>query len=107
MIHSENMRKRDKKIPVEIGSMIDKIFKSLGLYSKYNGWKVIANWESIVGKKLAQKAIPKRYEDGILYVIVEDASWRQNLQMDIGKMLSNVHSVPYGNVIRKIRLIGS
>ena len=106
MFSMGNMRKRDKNQPVEIGSTIDKIFKSLGLSGNYNGWKVISNWENIVGEVLAKKTKPKRYEDGVLYVIVEDASWRQNLQMKIGDMLASVHSVPYGKVVKKIRLIG-
>ncbi|MEA1980080.1 MAG: DUF721 domain-containing protein [candidate division Zixibacteria bacterium] len=101
-----NMRKRDKNQPVEIGSMVDKIFKSLGLSGNYNGWRVISNWENIVGEVLAKKTKPKKYENGILYVIVEDASWRQNLQMNIGEILGRIHALPYGKVIKKIRLIG-
>ena len=42
---------------------------------------VFANWEKIVGSKVAEKAKPYRIDEDILYIKVEDPSWKFELQM--------------------------
>ncbi|MFA5509594.1 MAG: DUF721 domain-containing protein [Candidatus Cloacimonetes bacterium] len=47
---------------------------------RYRGYICLyQNWKDVVGELLAQKSYPLRFQDGILYVAVENNSWQQEL----------------------------
>ena len=95
------------KTPDNISGVIKKILKSFGLTKDYNGWMVISNWEEIVGEAIARVAKPELFQDGCLYVAVEDASWRQELAMKKEAILNKIHSYPYGDSVKDIHLVRS
>jgi predicted nucleic acid-binding Zn ribbon protein len=78
----------------------------LGLSKSYHGWQVVAQWSEKVGEQIAKRAKAIRFEDGVLYVSVEDASWRQNLAMEIDNILTAIHKYPFGRVVTHVRLTG-
>ena len=80
---------------------------SLGLSKSYNGWLVVTRWPEIVGEQIAKRSKAVRYDDGVLFVIVEDAAWRQNLSMEMDNIMAAIRSYPFGKVIKHVRLIGS
>ncbi len=100
------MVKRSSKYPVHMGGIVEKIIRSAGLTRKYYGWMVVNRWPEIAGEINAQRSIAKRYEDGILFVSVPDASWRNDLTMQHDSFLEKIHEMPFGKVIEKIRFIG-
>jgi predicted nucleic acid-binding Zn ribbon protein len=83
------------------------VIGSLGLGKSYNGWLVVTRWPEIVGEQVAKRARAVRFDDGVLFVVVEDAAWRQNLSMQTEDFLAAIHQYPFGNVVRQIRLIGT
>ena len=87
-----------------ISGILDKVIKSFGLSRNYNGWLVVSNWDKIVGKEIADHARAVKYEDGCLFVSVEDSAWRQQLSMSLESLLKKIHSLPYGNAVKQIRL---
>ena len=91
--------------PAEIGGIVDGIVASLGLNRQYYGWQMVARWPEIVGEHYARKSRAFRFADGVLYVAVADASWRQLLAMDSEKILQLIHGCPHGAVVREIRLV--
>ncbi len=92
------------KKPKEISGVLDRMMRGLGLSRQFDGWQVVANWPEIVGPAIAERAIAERYEDGTLYVSVEDDVWRQQLSMQIESILKDVYTRPYGKAVRQIRL---
>ncbi len=80
---------------------------SLGLSKSYNGWLVVTRWPEIVGDQIAKRAKAARFDDGVLFVVVEDAAWRQNLSMEIDNIMAAIRKYPFGKVVKQVRLIGS
>ena len=96
-----------KKQPKPVSGAIDAAIHSLGLGPTYNGWMVVQKWPELVGEQIARRANAFRYADGILYVAVVDAAWRQNLAMELEQITRHIRSYPYGRVIKEIRLVAS
>ena len=91
--------------PSPISGVIASVIKSLGLTGKYNGWQVVDQWPEIVGEHIANVSRAFRFDDGVLYVAVKDASWRQNLAMELEAILAKIRSYPYGRAVKHIRLV--
>jgi len=100
-----NQEKEPFKKPVIISGVIESVIKSLGLTRKYNGWLVVTRWPEIVGEHIARVSRAIRFENGTLYVAVPDASWRQNLAMEIDNILEKIRKYPYGRSVTQIRLV--
>jgi len=82
-----------------------RVISSLGLTRSYNGWQVVNRWPDIVGKEIASRAHAFRYEDGCIYVAVEQSAWRQELSMRQEELLEKIRSYPGGRTIKEIRLV--
>jgi predicted nucleic acid-binding Zn ribbon protein len=95
------------KSPDKFSGVLAKIMSSFGLTNRYNGWTVVSKWSEIVGDEIAQKAKAINFEDGCLFVAVEDDSWRQELSMRTDEILKKIKEYPFGRAIKKIRLIHS
>jgi predicted nucleic acid-binding Zn ribbon protein len=88
-----------------IGGTIDKVIRSLGIAKDYYGWLVVSRWPEIVGKDISRHAKAVRFQDGILFVAVPDAAWRQNLSMETQRIVDKIRSLPYGKSIERLRLV--
>lgn len=90
-----------------MANAIESAISAVGLTTSYNGWMVVQKWPELVGESIAKQAKAFRYGDGILFVAVKDASWRQNLAMETETILANIRSYPFGRSIKHIRLVAS
>lgn len=88
-----------------IGGVIEALMGSLGLKKRYHGWLVVNRWPEIVGEQIARRTQAIRFEDGILYVAVPDASWRQELAMQTENILREIQNLPYGQAVKQLRLV--
>jgi hypothetical protein len=89
---------------VRVGSLVDKVLSDMGLSKTLAGWKIVVAWPEIVGDHLARYSSAVRYEDGVLLVSVPDAARRQELSLQVDKMiLEKIHDTPGGKVIKRIR----
>ena len=79
---------------------------SLGLSKSYNGWLVVTRWPEIVGEQIAKRAKAVRFDDGVLFVVVEDAAWRQNLSLEMDNIMAAIRSYPFGKAVKQVRLMG-
>lgn len=91
--------------PAPISGVVTRVMASLGLSRGYCGWQVVSRWPEIVGQHYARKSRAIRFQDGVLYVAVEDASWRQMLAMDTEKILTIIRGFPHGRVVKELRLV--
>ena len=90
--------------PQILSPVIESVIGNLGLKKRYSGWQIVNQWPQIVGDKIAQAAQAQRYEDGILFVKVKDAAWRQELSMQTDSILESIHKSPHGKFVKQIRL---
>ena len=104
-MNTGNRSARNSTAPQPISSLIDKVLGKLGLSMQYRGWRVVAEWPQIVGTQIATRSQAIRYSDGVLYVAVKDAVWRQELAMQTGEFLEKIHEYPFGRAVKQIRLV--
>jgi predicted nucleic acid-binding Zn ribbon protein len=89
---------------LRLSPVIDAVIGNLGMKKRYNGWQIVNQWPAIVGDKIAAATKADRFEDGILFVKVKDAAWRQELSMQIDSLLDAIHKKPHGRYVKQIRL---
>ena len=90
-----------------LGSVIDSVIDSVGLTQQYNGSQVITRWAEIVGAQIASHARAVKFDGGVLFVVVEDSAWRQNLSMELENLRAQIRTYPFGQVVKEIRLIAN
>lgn len=99
-------RKRPGFIPPgPIEGVVDRLVKALGISRSYNGWQAVTQWDQIVGENIANVSKAIRFEDGVLYVAVEEATWRQEISMRKDEILNEIRLKSWGKAVRQIRLI--
>jgi hypothetical protein len=91
--------------PQPISGLIDKVMGNLGLSQSYRGWQVVALWPEIVGEHYAARSRAIRFSEGVLFVAVEDAAWRQELSMQVDEVMKKIHKYPFGRAVSRIRLV--
>ncbi|MDX9758150.1 MAG: DUF721 domain-containing protein [Bacteroidota bacterium] len=75
-----------------------------GLESGIREQRIISDWESIVGIAIARQSIPQRLRNGILWVAVRDAAWRQELSLMRRELVAKINAAVDGDVVKEIRL---
>lgn len=93
--------------PVKIDGIMEGIFRSLGLTRRYHGWLVVHSWPEIVGEFLAKRTHAFRWDDGQLFVSVEDPVLRQELLGNQNDIMEKIKSLPQGHVVKELRFVGS
>ena len=68
---------------------------------------VVERWPEIVGNSIAKQSKAVHYGDGVLTVAVADAAWRQEISMNVDSYVKEINKLPYGKMVRQIRLVGS
>jgi predicted nucleic acid-binding Zn ribbon protein len=51
------------------------------------------NWPDIVGEFLASKSVPDRFEKGVLWVIVENSVWAQELRLQEELIMDRLNDI--------------
>jgi predicted nucleic acid-binding Zn ribbon protein len=95
------MIRRSSK-PEQIGKILTKNLKNLGIERRLKEENIVLNWSRLVGERIASKANPLRVRDSILFVSVENASWRNELFFMKRKIIEELNRSVKGNVIRDI-----
>jgi len=67
------------KTPQAIGSIIEAMLSERGYLNPCKEYDVVRRWPDLVGEKLAKVSECSRVENGVLYVRVASASWRQEI----------------------------
>ncbi len=68
-----------RKAPEKLGDVLNSILADAGYLSICKEYAVVHQWPDIVGEQLAGVTECTRAEDGVLYVRVASAPWRQEL----------------------------
>ncbi len=88
-----------------ISQAVESLVDTVGFKQRYDAYQVVSRWPELVGEQIANRARAVKFDDGTLYVVVEDAAWRQNLSMELENILKQVRSHPFGRVVTQVRLI--
>jgi hypothetical protein len=76
--------------PETIGSIVNAVLLERGFLAPVREWGVVNDWAKIVGNKLASVTECDRVENGVLFVRVVSAPWRQELSYVKHKILESI-----------------
>jgi predicted nucleic acid-binding Zn ribbon protein len=93
---------RKKNTPERIDTIIGRTLKNLKIERRVKEETVILNWDKIVGKRIALQSAPLKVKDSILFVRVENASWRNELVFLKSKIVTELNQSVRANVIKDI-----
>jgi len=96
-----------KERPQRVGGLIDTLFGRLGIADRVERAKVIAEWDELVGPRIAEVATPVRIQGETLFIGVESASWRMELSMMRPQLLRKLNAGRRRGRIEKIVFVQS
>ena len=88
--------------PEGIDKVLDRTLKGLKIDRRIKEEIVLLNWNKVVGDRIASYATPLRVRDSLLFVSVENASWRNELVFLKGKIIKELNQSVKANVIKDI-----
>jgi predicted nucleic acid-binding Zn ribbon protein len=88
--------------PERIDRVLVRALKSLKIDRRIKEETLILNWSKVVGDRIATQTVPLRVRDSILFVRVENASWRNELVFLKGKIIKQLNQSVKANVLKDI-----
>ena len=88
--------------PERIDQVLKRTLKDLKIERRIKEETVILNWNRVVGERIAKESIPLKAKDAILFVKVENASWRNELVFLKGNIIRELNQSVGENVIKEI-----
>jgi predicted nucleic acid-binding Zn ribbon protein len=65
--------------PQRIGAIVESFLSERGYLSVCREQDILREWPKIVGERIAEVSTCTRVEDGIVYVRIPEAAWRQEI----------------------------
>jgi predicted nucleic acid-binding Zn ribbon protein len=88
-----------KHRPEQIGSILETVLGERGYLTPCREWDVVRRWPGLVGPKLASVTECDRVENGVLYVRVASAAWRQEISYLKQRLLDTIaQETPCGSI---------
>jgi predicted nucleic acid-binding Zn ribbon protein len=91
-----------KTHPERIDRVLVRALKSLKIDRRIKEETLLLNWTKVVGDRIASQTVPLRVRDSILFVRVENASWRNELVFLKGKIIKQLNQSVKANVLKDI-----
>ena len=86
-----------------IKSILDDLFRKRKLESKIKSYRVFDVWKDAVGPRIARHSQPKRIRDRILWVVVDNSIWIQQLTFLEGQIKEKLNQMIGSPMVEKIR----
>jgi predicted nucleic acid-binding Zn ribbon protein len=93
---------RKRNTPERIDTILGRTLKNLKIERRVKEETVILNWGKIVGERISIQSVPLKVKDSILFVRVENASWRNELVFLKTKIVTELNQSVRANVIKDI-----
>lgn len=75
---------------------------SMPISNEYNRWRLIQNWDEIIGPQLAKRTFPVKYYKGHLYIWASSSSGLQQFYFVSGIIQKKINSYIGKNWVHKI-----
>lgn len=85
------------------GEILAKVMSDLGLDERLREREALTRWQEVVGPDVARRSRALRIREGVLYVHVESAAWRQELHFLKDTILEGFREKLGPNRVRDIR----
>jgi predicted nucleic acid-binding Zn ribbon protein len=81
-----------------------KVLVEQGLDHGIREQNLFLRWEEIVGIAIAKQATPSRLRNGLLWLKVVDAAWRQELSLMRRELIAKINAALGEEIVKDIRL---
>ena len=88
--------------PKPLHSVVGTVLQELGLSKKIKQYEVIEAWPTIVGRQIANVATAERIENGILFVHVTRAPWRNELVFLKKELIGKINETMHQKIVSDI-----
>jgi predicted nucleic acid-binding Zn ribbon protein len=88
--------------PERIDQVLKRTLKGLKIEKRIKEETVVLNWNKVVGDRIARESIPVKVKDAILFVKVENASWRNELVFLKDNIIRGLNQSVGASVIKEI-----
>lgn len=92
--------------PQKVGEVFEKMVTSRRWDRALVGGRVVAEWELVVGEKIAQHSRADKYENGVLYVSADSTVWAQQLRLLLPQLMAKLDERYGSGVIQKLIVSG-
>lgn len=92
------------KKPQPLSRVFDHIFRDPRMRQYFNEGRVLTAWPQVVGARVASVSRPTQLKDGVLYVRVQSAAWRNELSMLRVRIIQQLNDAVGENVVTAIVL---
>ncbi|MFQ5746557.1 MAG: DUF721 domain-containing protein [Gemmatimonadota bacterium] len=93
--------------PEALGDLVTPLLDRLGIAEKVERAAAVAEWDRIVGPHIARVARPVRVHETTLFVEVESAAWRMELNMMRRDIIGRINAGREGGRIERIVFVQS
>ena len=97
--------KKIPAIPPTIADILLPLLREKGMLSKLEECKATIIWDSVVGKDIARYTRAEKIEDGILYIKVRNAAWRQELTFQKETIKKKLNRSLEKEIVKDIKFI--
>ena len=85
-----------------IGGLLRNVLEELNLWDELQQCHILRDWDDIVGEKIAPYARPFKFENGELWIRVEDSIWRSEIFNIREALLATINEKLGERTVRKI-----
>lgn len=87
-----------------LGAAMSQALERQGMARRIREQEVLLRWEELVGSAIANHATPERFRNGVLWVNVTDAAWRQELHLMRGGLVGRINAALGEEIVQELRL---
>lgn len=91
--------------PQKVANILPKALEKLGLSKGIEQHRALILWDQVVGKEIASHTKPGWVRYGILWVIVDDSIWHQELEFLRSQIVDRINEHLKHTKIRGIKFI--
>jgi predicted nucleic acid-binding Zn ribbon protein len=86
-----------------LGSALEELVKGLGIQKKLQEYDAVVYWESVVGERIAKMTTATRILQGVLFVHVQTATWRNELTLRKKEIIDKLNTVIGIDMVKDIK----
>lgn len=92
--------------PQAFGAAISDLLASRGWQERAAVGGVFGRWPQIVGKELAEHAVPQTFTDGQLVVAADSATWATQVRLLAGTLIRRLNEDLGSGTVRRVTVVG-
>ncbi len=96
-------KKYSDKEPTKLSDILTGILKGKGWDTIVREHRVFDVWDEVVGTHIAKNTCPKRIDRGVLFVIVSNSAWIQELSLMKEQIIGRLNVKLNDRIVRDLR----